>query len=265
MEIGIVTDEISMDVKKAFDYGKEWGVRNFELRNIWGKRVPRLEKEEVKRLKNLIDEYNVKITALSPGIFKIPLSDPAMKIHKGELLEDTFRLGKDLKVNKIIIFGIKREERDAEGAINKAIEHISEIVLTAEKEGFEILIENEPGCWADTAENTLKILKEINKPHFKLNWDPGNAAWGNDIPYPDGYRLIKGYVANVHFKDVRKTDQGCEWATVGRGEINWEGQLKALKKEGYRGIITIETHLEPLIENTRSNFKVLSELLNTVV
>lgn len=265
MEIGIVTDEISMDGKKAFAYGKEWGVRNFELRNIWGKRVPRLEKEEIKRLKDLINEYNIKITALSPGIFKIPLSDPAMKIHKGKLLEDTFRLGKDLKVNKIIIFGIKREERDAEGAISHAIEHINEIVLKAEKEGFEILIENEPGCWADTAESTLKILKEINNPYFKLNWDPGNAAWGNDSPYPDGYRLIKDYVANVHFKDVRKTDQGCEWATVEQGEIDWAGQLKALKKEEYRGIITIETHLEPLIENTKSNFNTLSKLLSAVV
>ena len=33
-----------------------------------------------------------------------------------------------------------------------------------------------------------------------------------------------------------------EWAAMGRGVIDWAGQFRALKQDGYRRAVTLETH-----------------------
>lgn len=261
MEIGVVTDEIYADPEKSFIVGTELGIKNYELRNLWGKRIPHLDEEDVCRLEELIKEYQVKITALSPGIFKIPLSSPELDFHKGELLKRTIQLGKRLGVDKIIIFGIKRDKEDIPEDILKVIGYLKKIAEKAGENGFEILLENEPGWWADTAENTLKILKGVGLSNFKLNWDPGNLVCAGQKPYPDGYDIIRDYIGNVHFKDAIFNPDKHDWKPVGSGEVDWKGQINALKNDGYQGIITIETHCKPLEKNFRIDYRELRKFL----
>jgi sugar phosphate isomerase/epimerase len=263
VQIGVVTDEISRDLEKAFQVGRELGIKDYELRRIGEKRVPNLSEEELKQVETLIAEYDANITALSPGIFKVSLHDSQLELHKGELLEKTLSLGKRLGVNKIVIFGIKRDEqKDNPEDMELVIKYIKELVDRAQEEGFEILLENEPGWWADTAENTLRILEGVNSPNFKLNWDPGNSIRTDVIPYPDEYELLKDYVGNVHFKDAKRVDGGYECCTIDEGEIDWAGQIEALKADGYQGNISIETHCKPRIEKTKIDFEILNKLLN---
>jgi L-ribulose-5-phosphate 3-epimerase len=50
-------------------------------------------------------------------------------------------------------------------------------------------------------------------------------------------------VAHVHVKDLsRKATGGFEHARVGSGIIDWEGQFRALKRDGYSSFVTLETH-----------------------
>ncbi|GAB6099538.1 sugar phosphate isomerase/epimerase [Halanaerocella petrolearia] len=264
MEIAAVTDEISLDLEEAFKVGTELGINKFELRRLWSKdkRVPNLTEEEISKLETLIDKYNVDITALSPGIFKVPLSDPKIEYHREELLEDTFQLGNRLGVNKIIIFGIRRAESDQPEDINQVIKYMNDLVTKAEEEDFEIWLENEPGWWADTAENTRYILETVDSPNFKLNWDPGNSIRTAVTPYPDEYEVIKDYIGNVHFKDAVVLSDGYKCCTADIGDVNWEGQIKALYEDDYQGIITIETHCRPLIEKARIDYKILNDLIS---
>jgi len=78
-----------------------------------------------------------------------------------------------------------------------------------------------------------------------LNWDPGNAAEHDEKPYPDGYDLLpKNRIGHCHCKDaIRKADgKGYAWAAMGRGIIDWVGQFKALKRDGYHFAVSLETH-----------------------
>jgi sugar phosphate isomerase/epimerase len=76
-----------------------------------------------------------------------------------------------------------------------------------------------------------------------LNWDPGNAASHGEIAYPDGYNLLpKNRISHCHCKDVIRKADGFEWAAMGHGEIDWVGQFKALKRDGYHGAVSLETH-----------------------
>jgi sugar phosphate isomerase/epimerase len=77
-----------------------------------------------------------------------------------------------------------------------------------------------------------------------LNWDPGNAAEHDEIPYPDGYNLLpKNRIGHCHCKDAKKKPDGkWGWAPMGGGTIDWTGQFSALKRDGYRFAVSLETH-----------------------
>ena len=80
-----------------------------------------------------------------------------------------------------------------------------------------------------------------------LNWDPGNAAARGEKAYSDGYaKLPKDRIGHLHCKDVvpvgNAGDGKTEWAAMGKGIIDWTGQFGALRKDGYAGALSLETH-----------------------
>src|SRR6266403_2136769 len=113
------------------------------------------------------------------------------------------------------------------------------------KEDAILVLENEPACNTATAAEAVKVLGAVRSSNLMLNWDPGNAAERDEKPYPDGYDLLpKDRIGHCHCKDaVRKPDgKGYQWAAMGRGIIDWLGQFRALKRDGYHFGVSLETH-----------------------
>ncbi|HST23506.1 MAG TPA: TIM barrel protein, partial [Blastocatellia bacterium] len=101
---------------------------------------------------------------------------------------------------------------------------------------------------------------------FKLNWDAGNAAARGETPFPDGYAMLpKNRIGYMHCKDIiRKPDGTTEWMAMGRGIIDYVGQFRALKKDGYDGVLSLETHWRGAgtpEESTRQSMVGMKELL----
>jgi sugar phosphate isomerase/epimerase len=46
--------------------------------------------------------------------------------------------------------------------------------------------------------------------------------------------------------------------------VDWEGQIHALKEDGYQGFISVEPHMQPKVVSARMMTKRLQELLNSV-
>jgi len=100
-----------------------------------------------------------------------------------------------------------------------------------------------------------------------LNWDPGNAAELGDTPYPDSYeKLPKERIGHVHCKDVARKPDGSRagWACMGKGVIDWIGQFRALKRDGYKRAVSLETHWRgagTLEESSRQSWAGMKEQL----
>jgi len=107
-----------------------------------------------------------------------------------------------------------------------------------------LLLENEFACNTATGAEAGRTLQAVQLPNFKLNWDPGNAAYRGEIAFPDGFAKIpKERIGHMHCKDVvRKADGTYEWAAMGRGVIDYVGQFRALVQAGYSGTMSLETH-----------------------
>jgi sugar phosphate isomerase/epimerase len=128
-----------------------------------------------------------------------------------------------------------------------------------------LVLENEPACNTATGAEAAKVLSEVQSPSLMLNWDPGNAAASGEIPYPDGYKLLpKDRIGHCHCKDVVKKGNKYDWAPMGGGLIDWAGQFRALKSDGYRYAVSLETHWQgggSPEESTRKSWAGMKKLL----
>jgi sugar phosphate isomerase/epimerase len=121
---------------------------------------------------------------------------------------------------------------------------LAEAAGKCEKQGVILMLENEPACNTATGTEAARLLAAVKTKNFMLNWDPGNAATHDEIPYPDGYKLLpKDRIGHCHVKDAVKAANGeWKWACMGRGKIDWVGQFRALLNDGFRHAVSLETH-----------------------
>ena len=78
---------------------------------------------------------------------------------------------------------------------------------------------------------------------MKVVWDPANATLLGETPFPDGYAALPpGRIVHVHAKDCRVQGFTPEWGPIGEMGVDWRGQIAALERDGYAGLISLETH-----------------------
>lgn len=283
MHISIVTDELSGDPETAFELGLEWGVSRFELRGVHEARVPRISEHVRRRLLRAIESLGVTITAISPGLFKIPLpaAEPArsnlgwmdegffrqwsdaralLRDHVENLLPESLDFAAEAGAAFVIAFSFHRGGHPAGDAPQEVVDTLRTAAEAAAALGLTLLIETEEGHWANTGARTAALIERIAHPALAANWDPANALIEGDVPYPDGYEAVRRHVRNVHFKDVIRHADGS-WEIAAQGQVDWAGQIAALATDGYDGAIAVEPHLSPSVSSTRNALARLNDLI----
>jgi sugar phosphate isomerase/epimerase len=283
MKISLVTDEISADLETAIELGTGWGIHDFELRGFGTQRVPLFSDFQKQRVRELLEEYGARVVAISPGLFKIPYpvkkrerfplqvfdSDLYQKWHDAnslvdyhlhELLPSSINYAREVGADKIIIFSFDRGSNPPGLAPDEILESLHLAAEQADKSGLQLVIEVEDGFWADTGSRTARLARAINQPALGVNWDPANAIFAGDIPYPDGYQAVRNYIRHVHFKDVVHIVNGGYRYDL-NGEIDWIGQIHALAADGYKGFISVEPHMQPKVASTRALTMRLKDLI----
>ncbi len=104
-------------------------------------------------------------------------------------------------------------------------------------------LENEHACNAGTGAEASRLLALVDHPAVTLVWDPANASILGETPFPDGYAHVpKSRISHVHAKDCRVENHKPIWGPIGEMGIDWKGQVAALRRDGYSGWISMETH-----------------------
>lgn len=261
LALGIVSDEISPDFPEAMRHGNDWGISIFELRVLKSGRVPAVDPAELTEIHTLQTRHGLTISALSPGIFKHPLSQRRdLELELTEVLPRTLDLAGKFNSGLVIVFGFRKEGQEPAGNAARATEFLRRGAEQASKYGVTIAVENEPGFWCDSGANTARIIEAAETPALRANWDPCNGYGTVEVPFPDGYQSIKHLIANVHVKDTKKGSL-IECVPVGDGAVDWKGQIQALVRDKIVRHVTLETHCLPLIENSKRNVEVLRSYL----
>lgn len=256
-KLGVITDEVTQDFEKALTWAQGYGLGWVELRFVWNKYVTDLAPDDVKRTKELLAKYNMKVSVVDSPYFKTLLPGTQSKFSEGKadplqsefsqqaaLLERAFARARDFGTDKVRIFSFLRVA-DPNIVFDHIAKELEKTADTARREGIRLVLENEFSCNVATGAEGAAMLKAVTSPSLGLNWDPGNAYAAGEIPFPNGYdTLDKTRMWHMHLKDAAPAPQGQEakWMPMGGGKIDYLGQFRALIKNRYDGTMSLETH-----------------------
>jgi L-ribulose-5-phosphate 3-epimerase len=261
--ISVINDEIGQDFGRACEViSREFGLEWIELRGMWNKNILHLDTTEVAEARRILEKYKLRVTDIASPLFKVdwpgaPKSKFSPKgaqfnadftyAQQGEVLDRSVALAKAFRTDRVRCFDFWRLEDPApyRAAINSKL---LEAASTAGRQGIILILENEFACNTATGAEAAQVLAAVQSPSFMLNWDPGNAAARGETPYPAGYNLLpRDRIGHCHCKDIKNIAKSSDsqepgWAAMGAGVIDWTGQFTALKRDGYRFAVSLETH-----------------------
>jgi L-ribulose-5-phosphate 3-epimerase len=258
--VAVINDEITQDFERACHVAaREFGMDWIELRGMWNKNIVALDSKEAAEARRILDKYKLRVTDIASPLFKTDWPGaPKSKFspekpefnadfsfaQQDEVLERGIELAKQFGTDRVRCFDFWRLDDQApyRAAIN---DKLREAATKTGRQSVILVLENELSCNTATGAEAAKVLAEVKSHGLMLNWDPGNAAARGEKPYPDGYNLLpKGRIGHCHVKDVVMKSGGADydWAKMGSGIVDWLGQFKALKRDGYGYAVSLETH-----------------------
>ncbi len=257
-KLGVITDEITQDFEQALIWAKGFGLNWVELRLIWGKYVTEFTPDEVKRAKDLLAKYELRVSVLDSPYFKTVLPGTNSRFDEGKkdllqsdfsqqqgLLERAIARARDFGTDKVRIFSFLRVS-EPKTVFDRVAKELNRTATIAKGENIRLVLENEFSCNVATGLESAAMLNAVKAPALGLNWDPGNAyAAGERKPFPNGYDpLDKKRIWHMHLKDAQENPKSDEpvWRPIGGGKIDYVGQFRAALRDGYEGTMSLETH-----------------------
>lgn len=143
--------------------------------------------------------------------------------------------------------------------------YYGQAIKEAEKYGVYLALENEAH---DITKNPLqmkKIVKAMDSPYFKTNYDATNYYQAGYEGFPYSYEVLKDEIVHVHIKNgcIYHPEHGhaqeyrgehmtgcfagerIYYPIASDGAINIDGLIRRLKKDGYQGYCSLEPHTIP--------------------
>ena len=253
VRLAVTTDEIDDDLAVALEFLGRHGLRYCEIRQLWDKYNTSLPLARVREARSMLDDAGIRLAILDTSFFKVPIPrfdtvDGAEALRdQWALLDRAFERATILGTRLIRTFGFtyKSDEMPDQSAYPRIYDLVEESAERAHSAGFRLALENVAGSYVATAAHSADLLKAVPSPGLGLTWDPNNSARAGDPePFPAGYEsLDHSRIFHVHFRDYRRLADGTvEWCGIGDGEFDHVGQMRALLRDGYQGVFSLETH-----------------------
>lgn len=279
IDLGAVTDEISLDLEKALNWARSKNLDYIDLRDLWlaGDNISELPNDKVNNAYELVKASGLPVKTICPTLFRALLdrSDvKRLKENRSLIDTDSSQYAEHLRILKhsldladkfeapfIRTFAFFREKEPGEiwETLLEAFELPLEMVA---ERGKALLLENEDMSYAVSGSEASRLLHSINSQYFRAIWDPANACSNEELPFPTGYNHLKPFIELIHAKDISAGDI----VTMGKGEIDWNGQLQALVADNFSGGISIETHTltdeQSLMEGSETNLEYIRSRLD---
>jgi sugar phosphate isomerase/epimerase len=244
---GVITDEISQDLKKAADLAVKYRLDGVEIRSVWEKGPHELDKSDRDNIRSILSDAGLVVCGISSPFYKCDIDNESEIREHIEILKKSIELAHSMGTNLVRGFTFWNKG-NFESSLDRIAAKFEEPIRILEKEDITLVIESEPSVFGGNARKLATIIEKIDSPLVRALWDPGNDVYDpeGEVPYPDGYNLLKPYIKHVHLKDAHRQADGKTAAVpIGDGDVDYEGQLRELVGNGYDGFVVLETHYRP--------------------
>ncbi len=266
MKLGVICDGISRDLAHTLTVMDEFGLDYAELQYVWDNEVGSHSKEEIAKIKDLLERHNKPVSCLSRHIFAgmTTANRPGDDLHRKhmEALKRVIDMAHELGSPLVRIMTSKKEQilwgrngaeqwNVAKGAWDTLPPLIAPAVELAKAEGVTLVVETGNGTMVNSNYTARKLIDDLDaKDTLKVLWDPANNCWCHELAYPDGYEEVRdGYLGHVHIKDVQVDTPRAtlEVRKMGEGQLAplFQPIADALRGDGYDGVISFEGVYHP--------------------
>ncbi|MCB9384325.1 MAG: sugar phosphate isomerase/epimerase [Bryobacterales bacterium] len=257
--VAVITDEFTQDFEKICQTTRELEIPGLEVRTAWDKNIVDMTDEQVLEIKRLAEKYGRTICGVASPVFKCTHPEGGDIDHRFE--QDAFHaahtfddqpriLARAIEICKMLdapilrVFSFWRTVEPTK-LHDQIVASLHTALDAARPAGVKIGIENEHACNLATGGEVAPVLEAIPDPNLGIVWDPANSYVAGAVAFPDDYdKIPKGRILHVHAKDgvMDLAADRMQWGDVGAGNVNWKGQMAALVRDGYDGLVSLETH-----------------------
>ncbi|MEM3561046.1 MAG: sugar phosphate isomerase/epimerase, partial [Nitrososphaerota archaeon] len=252
------------DYMKFIDWSKNNNFKGFELAAFTLDHFKRdfLNKDKVKKLVDYYKSLNIYCNAFEAGFLRNIIIDsskdtePLLLKYMEDIITVTNLLETDLiyahtaphpswKIEWKRLYDEYTppssisvpEEFSWKEAWNNYVDRIKKIVNIVEKNKLLLALEIRPYEIISNSDSMLNLIKTINSKNLGLVFDTAHFFVQKEI-LPIALEKLKDNVFLIHLAD----NDGCNdyhWAP-GKGKIDWENFLKAVKKINYNRFLNID-------------------------
>lgn len=176
-------------------------------------------------LKEICDRYGLKVSSLSGHS---PLMKPEAAVPRlTRAIQFAAACGaKFVNTDEMI----KPDWMDDDFAHDVMKYTLTKAALVAERHGVYLCLEPH-GIYTKTANGLLRLMRLVDSPWIKINWDTGNSYLAAvEDPY-EGLEKVKDHVYHLHAKDISLQHSDAERGKVtgtpvgcacGEGVVDWK-------------------------------------------
>ncbi len=224
------SDEASASLDGQIKALKRNGIYYTELRGVDGVNVADITEENAEKIKNKLDENNIKVWSLGSPYGKVSLSDGFSEDKLFSQLHRLCRLCRVFGCGRIRVFSFYQAYDKKE----KVFDLLRRSVGIARGYGVGLYHENEKDIYGDTAERVKELYDNVEG--LKFVYDPANyIQCGEDA---DKTLPLASLASYYHIKDVIAKTGELVPAGHGDGKI-----AEILKRTDSDTTLTVEPHL----------------------
>jgi L-ribulose-5-phosphate 3-epimerase len=251
-----------MDLFQALEFCARLGLEGIEIRCAANGHLDpeTVEPLEVERIAAAAHRAGVAIACLTPYYKDYATAEAAAATLEG--LRKTCRIAEDLGCSLVRATGgvWPAGDREREDIWERTAAGLQQAADLAIQHGVKLALENHSGTLTQTAEDTVAMVRQVDRPNFGIlmdhYWVVAAACRGSAgfQPAPDGCRLdadaptaLLGavrlqapYVLHCHCKNIVWVEGKPQASFLDEGAIDWLPILRILQEHGYEGYLSDE-------------------------
>jgi len=246
----IVSDEISQDPAVVARFVRDFKLSGFELRSMFGHAFKDLTPSEVTEVRSLAAGEGWRIHGCATPVFKCELDDGAAIRADLDVFRRSLVVARELGCNLVRVFTfLRRPEALSDETVGRITAHLVTLADLAAAAGVRLGIENESSCRIGSGGELLRLAEKLVHPAAGWIWDPCNVLYvpGEAGPATAGFADLVPRIFHIHVKDAVRAPAGpgallARSIPVGDGDVGWSRHFPEIRRSGYPGLLSLETH-----------------------
>lgn len=245
IEPSIFSDEVAPDFEEACRLCAANGATGIEIRGrLLGKDVTGITDDDVAKMQEILARHGLRVAVIGSPFGKCHMDRPEEVARHQAFFPRMIELAQAFGTDRIRGFafwkpngGSDADRPDIEEYLPRIVDFLSPAVRQAEAAGVTLCLESEGSTLIGTCGECRKVLDAVgHTPALAMAWDVLNGLFCGEMPLPEGYEQVRGFVRHLHVKPNRDRNM----STVGDTRVTYEEIIRLLCADGYSGAATIE-------------------------